>query len=100
MHKIYIDEGSFNLNYQIPQIVYSTLISSVINAIIKFLSLSEKKIIEIKKIKDIKIIDDKLKELLSVLKIKFICFYLIIYFATIRINLRIYISILYHLFLQ
>ena len=77
MHKIYIDEGSFNINYQIPQIVYSTLISSVINAIIKFLSLSEKKVIELKKIKDITIIDDKFKEILKILKIKFICFYLL-----------------------
>ena len=77
MHKIYIDEGSFNINYQIPQIIYSTLISGVINAIIKFLSLSEKKVIELKKIKDITIIDDKFKEILKILKIKFICFYLL-----------------------
>ena len=41
MNKIYTDSGSFNLNYQIPQIVYSCLISSVINLIIKYLSLSE-----------------------------------------------------------
>ena len=30
MHKIYIDEGSFNFIYQIPQIIYSALISGVI----------------------------------------------------------------------
>ena len=48
MHKIYIDSGDFNLNYQLPQIVYSYLISSGINLIIEYLSLSEETIILIK----------------------------------------------------
>ena len=38
MHKIYIDEGSFNFIYQIPQIILSALISGVINFIIKYLA--------------------------------------------------------------
>ena len=42
LHKILIDKGSFNLIYQIPQILYSSIISGVINSIITFLSLSEK----------------------------------------------------------
>ena len=48
MHKIYIDSGKFNLNYQLPQIIYSFLISNGINFIIEFLSLSEDIIISIK----------------------------------------------------
>ena len=48
MHKIYEDEGSFNFIYQLPQILYSTMICSVINALVKSLSLSEKNILEIK----------------------------------------------------
>ena len=48
MHKIYIDSGSFNLYYQLPQIIYSALISGIINTFIKFLSLSSKTIKEIK----------------------------------------------------
>ena len=63
MHKIYIDEGSFNLNYQIPQIIYSSLISGVINALIKYLSLTEKKVISIKQFSDIENVDKKLKNL-------------------------------------
>ena len=42
MHKIYEDKGSFNLLYQIPQILYSSLVSAVINTILKQLALSEK----------------------------------------------------------
>ena len=77
MHKIYLDKGEFNLNYQIPQIILSSLISGILNAIIKFLSLSEKKIISFKQIKESKIIDIKLKEVINILKIKFILFFII-----------------------
>ena len=35
MHKIYEDKGKFNFLYQIPQILYSTLISRVIHSFIK-----------------------------------------------------------------
>ena len=52
MHKIYIDEGEFNFIYQIPQILYSAIISAIFNSIIKYFCLSEKNILEIKKIKE------------------------------------------------
>ena len=42
MHKVYEDNGSFNFVYQIPQIFYSSMISAIINIILKQLSLSEK----------------------------------------------------------
>ena len=44
IHKIYKDEGAFNFIYNIPQIIYSTIISAVINIIVKTLSLTEKDI--------------------------------------------------------
>ena len=53
MHKIYIDKGKFDFIYQLPQIIYSMLISIVINMIIKKLALSEKSVLEVKKIKKI-----------------------------------------------
>ena len=80
MHKIYIDEGSFNLNYQIPQIIYSSLISGVINALIKYLSLTEKSIISIKQYSDIENMDKKVKKSLGEMKLKFILFFLISFF--------------------
>ena len=77
MHKIYVDSGSFNLNYQLPQIVYSYLISSLINYIIEFLPLSEETIISIKTSKNINIdLSQNLKQI-HLLKIKFFLFFII-----------------------
>ena len=48
MHKIYEDKGAYNFLYQIPQILYSSVISSLINIILKQLSLSEKSLLKLK----------------------------------------------------
>ena len=77
MHKIYVDEGNFNLIYQIPQIIYSSLISAVINLAIKFLALSQKNIVKIKQEKKIEDIDNKYHKLLATLKTKFISFFIV-----------------------
>jgi hypothetical protein len=52
MQRINADRGKYNFLYQIPQILYSTLVSSVINMLLKKLSLSQKNILEIKQEKD------------------------------------------------
>ena len=52
MNKINDDHGKYDFLYQIPQLFYSTIISAVINMILKFLSLSEKQILNIKQEKD------------------------------------------------
>ena len=52
MHKIYKDNSSYNFIFQIPIILYSTIISSIINIILKYLSLSEKDVLLIKKEKN------------------------------------------------
>ena len=49
MHKIYQDRGKFDLLFQIPQILYSTLISKLIDTLIKTLALSQDIMIEFKK---------------------------------------------------
>ncbi len=49
MRQIFINEGRYNLLYQIPQVLYSTIISSIMTFILKNLSLSQMTIIEIKK---------------------------------------------------
>ena len=77
LHKIYLDEGKFNFIYQIPQIIYSSLISAVLSVIIKYLSLSEKNIIEIKNEKDIDSLKEKVEKLFNKLKIKFILFFIL-----------------------
>ena len=85
MHKIYLDYGKYNFISQIPQIIYSTIISESMNIFLKYLSLSEKEIYEIKKYKNIKEVGDGIKKLIKCLKIKFfffffICFIFMIFF--------------------
>ena len=46
MHKIYEDDGIYNFAYQINIIIYSSIISFFITAIVKYLSLSEKNILK------------------------------------------------------
>ena len=48
MHKIYEDQGTFNFIYQIPQILYSTIISAIFTVVIKHLALTEQEILNIK----------------------------------------------------
>jgi len=73
MHKIYEDEGMFNIIYQIPQILYSSLISSAINNILKYFSLTEKNVIEIKREKIN--LERKVRNTLKCLKLKFFLFF-------------------------
>jgi len=77
IHNIYQNSGKFDFNYHIPQILYSTLISTIINMLVKSLSLSEKNILEIKHEKDYKSSQRKTLIVLRCLKIKFIHFFII-----------------------
>ena len=77
MHKIYEEQGNFNFIYQLPQILYSTVICSIINAIIKYLSLSEKDILKLKEKRNN--LKEKSDSLLKLLQCKFIVFYILIY---------------------
>ena len=77
IHQIYEDEGIFNFLYNTPQIIYSTIISAVINMIVKSLSLTESKILELKKEKTELRLNVKIVEIKKSLKLKFILFYII-----------------------
>ena len=86
MHKIYLDYGKYKFISQIPQIVYSTIISECMDKLLKYLSLSEKEIYEVKKYKNINEIADGINHLIKYLKIKFfffffICFIFMIFFC-------------------
>ena len=76
-HKIYQEEGHFNFIYQIPQILYSSLISGIIDILINYLALSQGSIIKFKQEKDKENLDNKQKELIKKLKIKFLCFFIL-----------------------
>ena len=75
MHKIYEDKGKFNFLYQIPQILYSTIISKLIDSLIKTSALSQDDIIELKQEKKSFIV--KYMKIKRKLKIKFILFFII-----------------------
>ena len=59
MHKIYENKGKFQFIYQLPQIIYSSLISIVFNTLLKLLALSESDILTLKSKKEKKDIDKK-----------------------------------------
>jgi hypothetical protein len=75
MHNIYVNNGTFQLLYQIPLILYSSIITAFINSLLKYLSLSENTIIKLKKEKNIDLVIEKAKKKEKVLMIKFIFFY-------------------------
>ena len=71
MHNIYVEEGKYNFIYQLPHIIYSTLISAVISFLLKFLSLTEEDIVKYKN-------QEKSKTILKkCIKIKLIFYYII-----------------------
>ena len=77
MHQIYEDEGSFNFVYQLPQIAYSSLISSIINILLKILALSQGLILDFKRQKEKKDLEKREKALDDKLKFKFILYFLL-----------------------
>ena len=77
MHKIYEDQGSFNFIYQLPQVIYSSLISTVLNKILEILALSETNILEFKKNKKKKNLEKRIDILNNKLHIKFILYFII-----------------------
>ncbi len=76
MHKIYKDEGVFKILYQIPQILYSSILTGVISFILRNLSLSQNNILKVKQKKNILDAKQKSIQILRCLKIKFVIFFL------------------------
>ena len=77
MHEIYEQKGSYNLIDQLPQILYSTILSYILDFLLNFLALSGDDITELKQEKEMKIIDKKKAQTLKTIHIKFILFFII-----------------------
>ena len=75
MHNIYIDKGSFNPIYQFPIIIYSSVISIIIQQILRLLALPENRLIEIKTEFSLDIIKRQSETIQKYMKIKFIIFF-------------------------
>ena len=75
MHKIYINNGIYKILFQIPIMVYSTLVSAIINFLLKKLSLTGEQILELKQEKDFSKAKKKSKELIKCIYIKLSIFF-------------------------
>ena len=83
MHKIYEDKGKFQILYQLPQIIFSSLISIVFETLLKILALSDNDILKLKSEKEKaekmnkNEINQKEKDLNKKLQIKFALYFII-----------------------
>ena len=74
MHKIFLDYGKYNFFQQIPQIIYSTLVSQLIKLLLCYLSLTDKHYYQLKNTKKVK--KTSVKSAVKCIKIK-ICFFFV-----------------------
>ena len=77
MNHIYESKGSFDIEHQIAKIIYSSLISMILNTILKLLALSNNAILNLKKNKTKYNINKKGNHLKNRLRIKFIFYFII-----------------------
>ena len=80
IHKIHEDHGIFNFFYQLPQIIYSSLISVLCNLLINSLALSEKALLKVKKSNNKNLLFNKSLNLYICLRKKMYIFYIIGFF--------------------
>ena len=75
MHKIFLNYGKYNFVQQIPQIIYTTIISHLLEIFLCFLTLTDKHIYELKNIAHS---FDKVKfiNIMKCIKIKLIIFFI------------------------
>ena len=76
MHKIYLNYGKYNFIQQIPQIIYSTIISQLIEILLCYLSLTDTHIYHIKQ-KDNIIDKSEIMKIFTFIKIKLFIFFIL-----------------------
>ena len=77
IHQIYDDEGDFNFVYQLPYIIYSSLIIIVCDALIRLLALFQDNILKIKK-SNIENIEKIYGIEMTFIKIKIVLFFILL----------------------
>jgi len=77
IHKVYEDKGTYNISYFMSSIIYSFIFSYIINIFIKYFSLSERNLAELKNEKMNKKLFDKQAKVQRCLIIKYICYFTI-----------------------
>ena len=77
IHRIYKNNKIFDFISELPKIIITTAISSIVNMALRYLALTEKNFLEIKNEKDYKKALKKYKQLKKHLKIRFMIFFLL-----------------------
>ena len=77
MHQIFINNGKMDLEYHILQLIYTSLISTVINILIRYLSISENNILLIKQVKSMSLSHERATKAKTNLTIKFTLFFIV-----------------------
>ena len=77
MHVIYKEQGKFNFIYQLPQMLYSSLISGVLTSFFRYLSLTEKTILTLKEEKNMTLLKQKKREVFRDVNNKIVLFFII-----------------------
>ena len=83
MHKIYLDYGKYNFIAQIPQALYSTVASEVLDVFLRYLCIIEKDIYQIKKFEQKKnkfISKQKIFKIIKCMRIKLIIYFIVTFF--------------------
>ena len=78
MHQIYEDEGKFNFEYQLSNILYSAIISTfVLRLMLQILVLTDKDVLKVKQQETKPLAINMKKEILKYMKIKFTIFFVL-----------------------
>ena len=77
LHKLYEDKGKYNFLYQIPQILYSTIVTQIISSLLEKLSLSQDEILNIKENYNLKEINNEVKKAIKYITIKVVLFFIV-----------------------
>ena len=83
MNKIYLDYGKYNFLAQVPQILYSSLLSQTIDILLRYLCLTEKDMYQIKvysEKKNKEYYKEKIIKTFTYIKFKFICYFILSFF--------------------
>ena len=75
MHKIYVNYGKYDFIQQIPQIIYSIVVSQIIEVFICYLNLTDIYFYKVKKIINKKVNKNKILGILRCIKIKLFVFF-------------------------
>ena len=98
MHKLYEDEGKYNILYQIPQMLYSTIISQIISSLLEKLSLFQDDMLNLKEKTDIVDMKKEIKRIIKYIKIKSLLLFIfgIILFIAFWYYLSAFCSVYYN----